>query len=42
LNESSLGKRLGWLVLIWAASVGALGLLAWAVKLVMNAVGLTV
>jgi hypothetical protein len=43
LNASpSLAKRLGWLVLIWAVSVGALGLLAWALKLLMNAVGLTV
>jgi hypothetical protein len=40
-GSSSLGKRLGWLVLIWAASVGALGLAAWALKLLMNAAGLT-
>ena len=38
---ASLGKRLAWLVLIWAISVGSLGVLAWAVKLLMNAVGLT-
>ena len=35
-------KRLGWLVLIWSASVLVLGLVAALVKLIMNAVGLTV
>ena len=38
---ASLKTRLGWLILIWAISVGSLGVLAWAMKLVMNAVGLT-
>jgi hypothetical protein len=33
-------KRLGWLVLIWFLSVGALGLAALAVRWVMNAAGL--
>jgi len=35
-----LRKRLGWLVLIWAASVLALGAVAWLMRLLMNAVGL--
>jgi len=35
-------KRLGWLVLIWAASVAALGVVAYGIRLIMNAVGLTV
>ncbi len=39
---ASFKKRLGWLVLIWAISVASLGLLAGAMKLIMNAVGLTV
>jgi hypothetical protein len=34
-------KRLAWLVLIWAASVAALAIVAYALRLVMNAVGLT-
>lgn len=34
-------KRLGWMVLIWAASVAALGVAAALVKLVMHAAGLT-
>ncbi len=34
-------KRLGWLVLIWAASVAALGVVAYGIRLIMNAVGLT-
>jgi hypothetical protein len=35
-------KRLAWLVLIWAASVAALGVVAYGIRLIMNAVGLTV
>ncbi len=34
-------KRLGWLVLIWALSVAAVGLVALALKLLMRASGLT-
>ncbi|MCE3261054.1 MAG: hypothetical protein K0R43_133 [Pseudoduganella sp.] len=34
-------KRLGWMVLIWAASVAALALLAALVKLAMRAAGMT-
>ncbi len=33
--------RLGWLVLIWAASVLTLGVVAYAFRLVMTWVGLT-
>jgi len=35
-------KRLGWMALIWAASVAALGAVALVMRLIMNAVGLTV
>jgi hypothetical protein len=34
-------KKLGWLILIWAASVGALGLVALLLRLLMNAAGMT-
>jgi hypothetical protein len=33
--------RVGWLVLIWAASVTAMGLAAFFFRLVMSATGLT-
>lgn len=33
--------RTGWLVLIWAASVTVLGAAAWAMRLLMNAGGLS-
>jgi hypothetical protein len=33
-------KRLGWMILIWGASVAALGLLAGLVKLAMLAAGM--
>jgi hypothetical protein len=33
--------RLGWLVLIWAASVLTLGVVAYAFRLVMSWIGLT-
>jgi|JI6StandDraft_1071083.scaffolds.fasta_scaffold11435_6 hypothetical protein len=32
--------RLAWLVVIWACSVGALGLAAWLMKMAMRAGGL--
>ncbi|MED5602344.1 DUF2474 domain-containing protein [Alloalcanivorax sp.] len=35
-----LRKRLGWLVLIWVASVLTLGGVAWLMRLFMNAIGL--
>ncbi len=34
-------RRVGWLVLIWVASVAALGVASFALRLVMNAAGLT-
>ena len=34
-------KRLGWLVLIWATSVLALAVVAYLMKLLMHAAGLT-
>ncbi len=35
-------RRLGWLVLIWAASILALGLVAVLFRVLMNLAGLTV
>ena len=34
-------RRVGWLVLIWAASVAALGLVALLIRILMAAAGLT-
>ncbi len=34
-------KKLGWLILIWSASVAALGLFAWLMKLFMRAAGMS-
>jgi len=34
-------KRVGWLALIWIASVAALGLVALLIRLGMNAAGMT-
>jgi hypothetical protein len=34
-------QRIGWMILIWAASVAALGLVALAFRLLMAAAGLT-
>ena len=34
-------KRFGWLALLWAASVAALGLVALLIRWGMNAAGLT-
>ena len=33
-------KRIGWLLLIWCASVLALGAVAWGIRLLMVAAGL--
>jgi len=33
--------RLGWLIVIWAASVLALGVVAWLIRQVMGFAGLT-
>jgi hypothetical protein len=35
-------RRVGWLVLIWTASVAVMGTAALFFRLVMNAVGLTI
>lgn len=34
-------KRLGWMVLLWTASVAALGIVAWLLRMLMQAVGLS-
>ncbi|MCC2595562.1 DUF2474 domain-containing protein [Pusillimonas sp. MFBS29] len=34
-------RRLGWLLGIWAASIAVLALVAYLLRLVMNAVGMT-
>lgn len=34
-------RRIGWLVLLWAVSVAALGLVAWLIRQFMNAAGLS-
>jgi len=39
-TTASWPKRLGWLLLIWAASVAALGVAAWVLRVVMRAVGM--
>lgn len=38
---SSWGRRVAWLLGIWVASVGALALAAWLLRLVMDFVGMT-
>ncbi len=34
-------RRLGWMVAIWAASIAALAVAAYLLRLIMNAVGMT-
>lgn len=34
-------RRLAWLLLIWLGSVGALGLAAWALRLLMQSIGMS-
>lgn len=34
-------KRLGWLIVIWSASVTALALAAWRMRLLMRGAGLS-
>ena len=34
-------SRLGWLALIWLASVAALGVVAWGLRLLMRAAGMS-
>nr|MBO2511410.1 DUF2474 domain-containing protein [Gammaproteobacteria bacterium] len=38
--RSSLWQRLAWLLAIWTASVLALGVVAWLLRLLMTAAGL--
>lgn len=38
-SKDSWLRRVGWLVLIWAASVAALGVAAWVLRLIMQGVG---
>jgi hypothetical protein len=40
--EQSWLRRVGWLVLIWAASVAALGVVAGLFRIIMSLAGLTV
>ncbi|MBK4990841.1 MULTISPECIES: DUF2474 domain-containing protein [Pseudomonas] len=40
-QKKPLWQRLGWLLLIWAMSVAALGVAAWVMRLFMSAAGLT-
>jgi hypothetical protein len=40
-HDRSLWYRVGWLLLIWAASVASLGIVALAFRLLMSAAGLT-
>jgi hypothetical protein len=40
LKTAGRWKQVGWLVLIWAASVAALALAAYGIKLLMRAAGL--
>jgi len=39
-QNDSWWKKLGWLILIWVASVAALGVVAWVVRQLMHAAGL--
>ncbi len=39
-EKKPLWQRLGWLVLIWACSVTALGIVAWLLRQFMSAAGL--
>ncbi|EWC42578.1 DUF2474 family protein [Pseudomonas stutzeri] len=39
-EQKPLWQRMSWLVLIWGASVLALGIVAWLLRLAMNAAGL--
>jgi hypothetical protein len=39
-SSDSAWKRVGWLLLIWCASVLALGAVAWVIRLLMLAAGM--
>ncbi|HKS12687.1 MAG TPA: DUF2474 domain-containing protein [Pseudomonas sp.] len=41
IEQKPLWQRLGWLVLIWCASVATLGVFAWLMRMFMAAAGLT-
>jgi len=38
-TKSSLAKRLGWMILIWLASIATLAAMSWLMKLLMKAAG---
>ena len=40
-EQRPLWQRMSWLVLIWSGSVLALGIVAWLLRLTMNAAGLS-
>ncbi|PSS58232.1 DUF2474 domain-containing protein [Pseudomonas sp. BBP2017] len=40
-EKKPLWQRLGWLVVIWAGSVVALGIVAWLMRMFMAAAGLS-
>ena len=40
-EKKPLWQRLGWLALIWAASVATLGVVAWLMRMFMSAAGLS-
>ncbi|NER62103.1 DUF2474 domain-containing protein [Pseudomonas sp. MAFF212428] len=40
-EKKPLLQRLGWLVLIWTASVASLAIVAWLMRLFMSAAGLS-
>ena len=40
-NAVSWLRRVGWLVLLWAASVAVLGVVAWLIRQFMAAAGMT-
>ena len=41
MTPAPLWRRLGWLLLLWSASVLALGLVSYGLRLLMTAAGLT-
>lgn len=40
VRSPSIWRRLGWLVVLWAAGVVALGVVAWLLRQLMRAAGL--
>ncbi len=41
MNRTPWWQRVGWLFVLWAASVGALTGVAYAIRMLMHAAGLT-